>query len=50
MGRGEETVLMRSFRWTGGQVKNSDDADDIRDVDLSRIHYISGPIAVETAE
>lgn len=25
-------------------------ADDVRDVDLTKIHYLSGPIAVETAE
>lgn len=30
--------------------QNTDDADDIRDVDLTKIHYLSGPIAVEGAE
>jgi acetamidase/formamidase len=37
-------------RWTGGQIKNSDDADDISGVDLSQIHYLSGPVALEGAE
>ncbi|GAA6042484.1 hypothetical protein JCM8097_003049 [Rhodosporidiobolus ruineniae] len=36
--------------WTGGQIKNTDDADDIRDVDLTQIHYLTGPIGVEGAE
>lgn len=36
--------------WTDGQIKNTDDANDIRDVDLMRCHVLSGPIAVEGAE
>ncbi|GAA5882975.1 hypothetical protein JCM3774_002939 [Rhodotorula dairenensis] len=36
--------------WTGGQIKNSDDSDDVANVDLSRIHYLTGPVAVEGAE
>lgn len=35
---------------TGGQIKNTDDADDIRNVDLTKIHYLSGPFEVEGAE
>ena len=30
--------------WTGGQVANTDDASDIKYVDLSKVHYLSGPI------
>ena len=36
--------------WTGGQVSNNDSADDIRDVELEHVHYLSGPIHVEGAE
>jgi formamidase len=36
--------------WTGGQIKNDDSANDIRDVDLTQVHYLSGPIGVEGAE
>jgi formamidase len=36
--------------WTGGQIKNDDSANDIRDVDLLQVHYLSGPIGVEGAE
>jgi formamidase len=36
--------------WTGGQIKNNDDASDVRDVDLSQVHFLSGPIGVEGAE
>ncbi|KAK1868010.1 hypothetical protein I4F81_010507 [Pyropia yezoensis] len=35
--------------WTGGQIGNTDDATDVRDVDLSRCHHLSGPIRVEDA-
>ena len=36
--------------WTGGQIKDDDDATDIKTVDLSQVHYLSGPIGVEGAE
>jgi len=45
-----EVFKVGCHEWTGGQIKNSDDADDIRDVDLTQIHYLSGPVAVEGAE
>ncbi len=36
--------------WTDGQIKNSDTATDVRDIDLSGVHILSGPIAVNGAE
>ena len=36
--------------WTGGQIGNNDSADDVRNVDLTKIHYLTGPFEVETAE
>lgn len=36
--------------WTDGQIHNSDSADDVRDVDLTRAHMLSGPIAIVGAE
>ena len=38
------------YDWTGGQINNDDSANDIRDVDLSKVHYLSGPFGVEGAE
>ena len=35
--------------WTGGQIHNDDSANDIRDVDLTKVHYLSGPIGVNGA-
>jgi formamidase len=35
--------------WTDGQIQNNDSANDVRDVDLSIPHVLSGPIAVEGA-
>jgi formamidase len=29
---------------------NNDSADDVRNVDLTKIHYLSGPFEIETAE
>jgi formamidase len=36
--------------WTDGQIGNNDSSDDVRDVDLSAAHMLSGPFAVEGAE
>src|ERR1700694_5448103 len=36
--------------WTDGQIKNSDTPVDVRDIDLSGVHILSGPIAVNGAE
>lgn len=36
--------------WTGGQIKNNDDASDVRDVELQQVHFLSGPIGVKGAE
>lgn len=36
-----------SVDWTGGQIANNDSADDVRDVDLTRVHHLSGPVRIE---
>ena len=36
--------------WTGGQIKDDDSATDVKVVDLTKVHYLSGPIGVEGAE
>lgn len=36
--------------WTGGQIKDNNSANDVRDVDLTQVHYLSGPISVTGAE
>ena len=36
--------------WTNNQVKNNDSAEDIRDIDLTPCHVLSGPIHVNGAE
>ncbi|QSZ31973.1 hypothetical protein DSL72_001542 [Monilinia vaccinii-corymbosi] len=45
-----ETVKIECVDWTGGQIKNDDSADDVKNVDLTKIHYLSGPFEIETAE
>ena len=44
-----EAVKVECLDWTGGQIKNNDYADDIKNVDLTQIHYLSGPFDVEDA-
>jgi formamidase len=34
----------------GGQIKNDDSADDMKNVDLTRVHYLSEPFEIEGAE
>jgi formamidase len=41
---------IETYDWTGGYVQNNDSADDIRDVDLTTVHFLSGPIGVEGCE
>ncbi len=36
--------------WFDGAIHDDDSADDVRDAPLSRVHALSGPIAVEGAE
>lgn len=36
-----ETVKIECVDWTGGQIGNNDSADDMRNVDLTKIHYLS---------
>ena len=45
-----EVVKIECLDWTGGQIKNNDSADDVKNVDLTEIHYLSGPFEIETAE
>ncbi|WP_158046092.1 formamidase [Skermanella pratensis] len=45
-----DDFIVECFDWTGGQIKNDDSAADVRDVDLSQVHFLSGPIGVEGAE
>lgn len=45
-----DDFIVECVDWTGGQIKNDNCADDVRDVDLSKVHYLSGPIGVEGAE
>lgn len=35
---------------TGGQILNSDSADDVRDLDLAQVLYASGPVEITGAE
>ena len=45
-----EIVRVEMVDWTGGQIKNSDSADDVKNVDLTQVHYLSGPLKIPTAE
>ena len=41
---------MECYDWTGGQIRPDDDANQVRDVVLPRVHYLSGPVGVEGVE
>lgn len=45
-----DDFVVETYDWTGGFIKNDDSADDVRDIDLSIVHFLSGPIGVEGAE
>jgi formamidase len=45
-----DDFIIECYDWTGGQIADNDDASDVRDVDLSQVHFLSGPVGVEGAE
>ncbi len=45
-----DDFIIETYDWTGGFIKNNDDASDVRDIDLSIVHFLSGPIGVAGAE
>ncbi|KAF8537414.1 Acetamidase/Formamidase [Trichophaea hybrida] len=45
-----ETVKIECLDWTGGQIGNNDSADDVKNIDLTRVHYLSGPFEIVGAE
>jgi formamidase len=45
-----EVFRLECLDWLDGQIKNNDDPADVRDVDLSVAHVLSGPVAVRGAE
>ncbi|EFJ09976.1 hypothetical protein SELMODRAFT_269462 [Selaginella moellendorffii] len=42
----EELFRVETIDWTGGQILDNDSAEDVKNMDLSRVHYLSGPIRV----
>ncbi|HTH62687.1 MAG TPA: formamidase [Paraburkholderia sp.] len=45
-----DDFILETYDWTGGFIKNDDSADDVRDIDLSIVHFLSGPVGVRGAE
>ena len=45
-----EDFRVECFDWTGGQIRNDDSANDIRDCNLIPCHHLSGAVGVEGAE
>ena len=48
--RPDSEFRLECREWFDGTIGNNDSADDVRNVDLSIIHALSGPVAVEGAE
>jgi formamidase len=45
-----DSFRVECYDWTGGQIGDNDKANDVRDVNLTRVHYLSGPFGVDGAE
>ena len=50
MVRPGQSIRVECREWTDAQIGNNDSANDVRDVDLTHAHMLSGPIGVEGAE
>jgi acetamidase/formamidase len=46
----KDAALSSQLLRTGGQIGNNDSADDVLNVDLTQVHYLSGPFEIEGAE
>jgi formamidase len=46
----KKPVKIECVDWTGGQIGNNDSADDVKNVDLTRVHYLTGPFNIEGAD
>ena len=44
-----DDFIVECLDWTGGQIRNDDNASDIRDCDLFPCHHLFGPIEVTGA-
>lgn len=45
-----DEILLETIGYDDYQLKDTDDADDVKKMDLSRVHPLTGPIAVKNAE
>ncbi|KXN84372.1 Formamidase [Leucoagaricus sp. SymC.cos] len=45
-----QTFKVECVDWTGGQIGNNNNSDDVKNVDLTKVHNLSGPVAVVGAE
>ena len=41
-----DTWRCESVDWTGGQIGDDESANDVRDVQLTQVHYLTGPVHV----
>lgn len=46
---GDDFVL-ETYDWAGGAIGNNDGTDDVRDLDLTIVHHLPGPVGVKGAE
>ena len=42
----DEVFRVECIDWTNGQIKDNDSAQDVKDIDLTSVHNLSGPVAV----
>lgn len=45
-----KAIKVECLDWTGGQIANTDSAQDVHGADLTRVHCLSGPFFVEGAK
>eukprot|EP00249_Psilotum_nudum_P007936 c20924_g1_i2 orf=469-1221(+) len=45
-----ELFRVEMVDWTGGQIQDNDSAEDVKHVDLSRVHYLCGPVRVTDSD
>lgn len=43
----DEVFRVEVIDWTNGQIKDNDSAEDVKNIDLTSVHNLSGPISVK---
>ena len=45
-----DDYIIECVDWAGEKIANNDCAEEVRDVNLTNVHFLSGPVGIQGAE